>query len=78
MEESQWYTERPQVVVALANLLSAVHRCCTVLSDLSDISHDRFIESTNSAGMKYYRVDYDLRLTLVSEVGITVLCVNLC
>ncbi|KAF8243913.1 actin-like ATPase domain-containing protein [Wilcoxina mikolae CBS 423.85] len=43
-------------------------KLCILPADLSHISHGRFKRKTNSRGVRYYSVDYEIRMTLVDEV----------
>ncbi|KAF8542987.1 hypothetical protein BDD12DRAFT_727596 [Trichophaea hybrida] len=46
----------------------AVYRVCTLRSDLSAVPCRKFPKVANSQGMLFYRVEFELRMTLVSEV----------
>ena len=53
----------------LADLLRlAVHRICTLQSDLSRIKKERFPKFTNSKGKEFYDLRYDLRMGIIDEV----------
>ncbi|KAF8242419.1 actin-like ATPase domain-containing protein [Wilcoxina mikolae CBS 423.85] len=46
----------------------AVYCVCTLRSDLSSIPCNKFPKVANSEGLLFYRVEFELRMTLISEV----------
>ena len=46
----------------------AIYSICTLTSDLTGTPVRRFIKHTNSLGVVYYRVNHELRMSLVDEV----------
>ncbi|KAF8541135.1 hypothetical protein BDD12DRAFT_830367 [Trichophaea hybrida] len=46
----------------------AATKLCILPADLSHISHEHFRRKTNSRGVRYYCVDYQIKMTLVDEV----------
>jgi hypothetical protein len=46
----------------------AVHRICTLRSDLSHIRRKRFRRITNNSGQEFYDVKFNLRMSVVDEV----------
>ena len=46
----------------------AVYRVCTLTSNLTHIPVGRFVKHTNSSGVVYYRVDFELQMSLIDEV----------
>lgn len=49
-------------------LNTAIRRLVSLRSDLSGIPTSKFPIRTNSMGEQYYRVEYELRLSLIDEV----------
>jgi len=47
---------------------NAVSTVCTVHSDLSGVPLSKFVLKTNSNGRKYYKVPFDMTMTIVDEV----------
>lgn len=41
---------------------------CTVTSDLSEIPASRFKKTTRPDGYSYYRIEYELRMSISGEV----------
>ena len=46
----------------------AIYRVCTLTSNLTRTPVGKFVKHTNSSGVVYYRVDFELHMSLVDEV----------
>ena len=46
----------------------AIYRICILTSNLMSIPMGKFSKHTNSLGASYYRVDFELQMSLVDEV----------
>ncbi|KAI5812785.1 hypothetical protein BZA77DRAFT_323306 [Pyronema omphalodes] len=46
----------------------SVYRICTLTSNLHGISHKKFRKHVNSMGAEYYRIDFQLKMSLIDEV----------
>jgi hypothetical protein len=47
---------------------SSVYRICIMTSNLHGIPFKKFKKHVNSMGVEYYRVDYQLKMSLIDEV----------
>jgi hypothetical protein len=70
MEESRLHVSPLCSHMQLADTAEiAIYRVCTLHSDLSSIPLKKFQKWTNSAGQRFYKVNFDLQVSRVSEVG---------
>ena len=46
----------------------AIYRVCTLTSDLTGTPLEKFTKQTSSLGDVYYRVNFELQMSLVGEV----------
>lgn len=57
---------------------ASVYRICTLTSNLHGISLKRFRKHTNSLGVQYYHIEFQLQISLVDEVCITTMPYSYC
>ena len=46
----------------------AIYRICTLTSNLTGTPVRKFTKYTNSSGVSYYRISFELQMSLVDEV----------
>ncbi|KAF8544623.1 hypothetical protein BDD12DRAFT_723315 [Trichophaea hybrida] len=59
---------QPQLQLYHTLLGCTIHNVCTLHSDLSRIPTSKFTVWSNSSGERFYKITYDLKMSLISEV----------